>query len=286
MLMTARRQRQMKCEGRFVELRQNLEEALDLVLSDTKNGFTLEHLAHVHTLLHDEFDTYDARDNYFHKDGRDLRATPPPLPASLVPLLAKDVVIEPLLVDEYLYTVAPDLSKKLRMLLTYFGEKRRVVDFFNGSHIIEPKGYYIKTNFGIGNIQGEAVVSDTPFNLELWEQTAHQQSYEHAFTVGFWISTQRGKSVAFVDQIQEARHIETKHHKDLGTVGIKYLCGLGRLLGLDEVLVCPAERHPMFFEHPERKPTKVPELKLLYDKAAKDLLFAGNEKIGYYERLR
>jgi hypothetical protein len=278
------RQREIKCEGRFVELRTNIAEALDIVCEGNP-CFGEAELDHVYRLLEEEFGTYDTRDNYFQKDPRDLRKNPPLQPASLVPLLARDVNVTPGLVRSYVKGIAPGASPQLEDLLSQFGERPFMEEILGRPSGFEPRGYRFKTNFGIGNRQGEAVVSDSPFNLELWEQTSDRMNYEHALTLGFWVYRHEGRTIALVDQIQEARRVLTRPNKQAGIISARYLCAVGKELGLDEVRICPAWLHPMFFEHPERRGTKLSELKGLYDRVADELAFGGLERTGYYHRL-
>ena len=270
----AQRQRHIKCEGRFLELRQTLEEALELVEDgrDKAQPYSLSDIERIYDLIKDDFRFVDQRDNYFDRHGLDARPQPAMEPISLIPLLAKDIYVESPLVAEYLRINAPNLQPDARSFFGTFSDKDVVTNILPLTKRFAPKGYLFKTNFGVGNLEGEAVVSDSPFNIELWQKVKQdtRTEYEHALTVGFWLGDdiKGSHNVVYVDQIQEARRTAGRPNKNLGVTAMGYLTELSKLLKLEELRICTARSHPMFFEHPERLAQKVGELEELYDRTA------------------
>ncbi|MFQ5621457.1 MAG: hypothetical protein ACE5FT_06460 [Candidatus Nanoarchaeia archaeon] len=264
---------EVTCEGRFPEIREELENVLELV----KQPVTPEGLAELHDLMGAQIHALDPKDNYFHTNGDTLRLQPPGSPEALVPLVAKDADLSAEAMDHYLNML--NASDKISSYLSQFHRHIELSELFPFNKRFVNLNFSYQTNFGIGHRPGERIVSDSPFSVDVRNRIDGVTK----LSVGFWYRKRGEDDVVVVDQIQEGP--EAYRPQELGVIGLQTVVDLAEAMGMNEVWSYPAKRHPMFRAYPDRKVTKVGELKKLYDEAAIALGFEGDPNTYYVKSI-
>jgi len=298
---TKKKQRENACEGRFLELRKSLEEAIDLT------GYELDSniLNEIHELVRSEAYKADIRDNYYLPTKDDSRPLPDFYnPVSLLPLIPREAEFNSDLIKQYLISINPHIHPTSLEFLSNFRNR----DYLKGKFQNDKykSDFFIKTNFGIGSSDLDKITSDSPFNIELWKRTGRTASgeeikledkdidnaeknkdikimQENILTVGFWYANINNSNVMLVDQIQTVRADSVV--KDIYFKGLDVACDIAKTIKLDEVRVFPAEKHPMFLLHPERWGRIVADLKNIYDANCQRLNFRLDSNGFYYKNL-
>ena len=270
--MTKKNRKSIKCEGRFPQLREEIEIALELIESPLDQI----DLNSIFELLKSDFHENDVLDNYFNTKGDALRLQPEINPASLVPLISRKAKISPQVFLTYLDSICREDSI-IKEHLQHFMTKTRIYQNTTQSD------YLFETNFGIGRGPDEKIVSDSPFNFEFLKPVKDQKP-QLALVVGFWYRKRGDDNILVIDQIQDVRN---EYIKDLQTKDcITTSCNLASKMGFDEVWMYSAKNHPMFRAHPERRQRMQKDLEKIFNATATDLDFDGSPDTFYTKSVR
>lgn len=269
-------QRQIQCQGRFSELRNEISEALKIVELPLKQ----KSLEDIFDLVNsDKLYQFDIPDGYFDARYDNLRPTPLINYESLIPLIARKTELPTDAVALYLNSFANIQDTKVIRVLSEFNRQINLNQLLSSSH----KEYYLCANFGIGNRDKEIIVSDSPFNIELWLPASGKMKKRHAGSIGFWYQQKDGLELFIIDQIQAARTGSPEFIT--GELALKTICEIGKSIGVNEIRTYSAQKHPMFKKHPERKTQFLSAFTKIYDDSAIACGFNGNKQTGYVKRL-
>ncbi len=276
----SRRKREVTCEGRFSELRCNLGTILN-----TQEPLSDKDLSDAFELLKDDLSNLDGADNYFDTAGDQLRPSPRVMPAALVPLLARKMAVPDFLLEAYLIGTEPTVSNGVIDYLRQFNTRAELTDRVRLGEDFSSR-YKVRTNFGIGNRPGEAVVSDAPFNIEILHHPAgSEEPYQHLSTVGFWYRKMAADDVIVVDQIQDTRTDYPKADPT-SVLGLKVACEVARIGNINQVWLYPAQKHPLFRKEPAKRARLIDDFKKIYDDSARALKFDGDESTFYVKNIK
>lgn len=269
-------QRRISCKGRFPDLRDELSSALEIVV----DASSTDKIKDVFDLVVSSPGLYnfDAPDNYFLPSTDDLRAHPSFDYSSIIPLISRKTKLPRNSAELYLAGIVGNTANF--KFLDKFNQKINLVDRLG---MTCPPKYFLCSNFGIGNLADDVVVSDSPFTIELWTQAPETAKRLHTGTVGFWYQKKDDVDSIIVDQIQSARTGITAHIE--GKFALRIACDFADKVGINEVRTYSAQKHPMFKRHPERKAHLLEIFTALYDKSAIACGFEGDKQTGYLKRI-
>lgn len=312
--------RTIKCEGRFNELTGELNTALDLVLSpEERLGSTVScsSLNSADGLIADRLEALDAKDPYFQSNMDILRPNTLRIDGEaymdLVPLVSRIYKLEDQLAKKYAVRLGAegriadvlgswnkglDLESMLGLGLDskLIAIKKETVKDHEKSKKgheqpikLSPekaslKGYSLKTKFGIGRTDSDAVVPDAPYSIELYDPDKRL-----SLLVGFWYKSDpmEKKDIMVISQIQQPQKAQLPgDEKDpqMGIVGMEIAELVARQMGFGAIETYSADRHPMFMQFPDRKPRMKGEFTGYYDSSAKALGFTGTRST-YYKKV-
>ena len=302
--------RKIDCLGRFSDLTSKLEEALSVVSTSPQVSF--QNLKDAYTLLEPDLSVFDPLDPYFNSSTDLWRPKPiadtnahldlvpltrRPLEDSL-PLLYAERVDAPRATANVLgnWHKKLDLNTALGLrlddkLVAYRREKGQSVRIGKGKEMpvqlskdrASLRGYTLRSSFGLGPAEGDVVVPDAPYTVSLIDPEG-----KLALVTGFLYTRANTLGTGPIDtmvlgQIQQPRgaNIPGNENGQLGIVGHEIAKLVAKGLGLQAIQTYSAERHPMFYQHPERKAGMKGEFKGLYDASAKALGFQGSPSTNY-----
>ena len=276
MMEPKQKERENTCEGRFCDLRKELSDALSITGTDLNE----QKLRDLFSLVEDNIYSYDVQDNYYTPGNDDYRSSPQITDYnSILPLLSRESNINPVLVSKYVSSIDPKIDKETLSHLSRFQYNDYLETTF--SEHVKFLDFKIKNNFGIGSSKLGAITSDSPFNIEVWKE---QYGFEeHLLTVGFWYRKMATAKVMLIDQIQKTR--SSIYVPEAYVKGLDIACHVGKDIGMNEVWVFPANKHPMFKKHPERKSRMLDDLKQIYDVSCQKLNFEGDADTFYIKKL-
>jgi len=146
-------------------------------------------------------------------------------------------------------------------------------------------GYSLKTKFGIGHRDGDQVVPDAPYCIELYDP-----DNKLCLMVGFWYKYDAAidKDTMIISQIQQpvGSVIPGKDlGAQLGIVGMEIARLVAKEMKFDEMATYSGKTHPMFQQYPERAAQFRGDFISYYDASAKALGFTGSRSTSYIKDL-
>ncbi len=308
--------RTIKCEGRFNELTGELTEALELLLPPgLSRSVTPKELRDAYFLIANRLETIDPLDPYFQSNMDIIRPNSLHADADahidLVPLISRAFVMEESLPRGYLerqncgsrmagllgkWHKGLDLEEELDLDLDSRRiaiRKETVKDHEKAKKGYEQpirlapdraplRGFSLRTKFGIGRTEADAVVPDAPYSIELFNPDK-----KPSLLVGFWYKhdPMEKKDVMVISQIQQPQKAQLPgNDSQMGIVGMEIAELVARQLGFGAIETYSADKHPMFMQFPDRKPRMKGEFTGYYDSSAKALGFTGTRST-YYKKV-
>ncbi len=262
-------QRESTCKGRFTQLRSELEEAL-MYFGHT---ITVGDIVDVYNYIQPRMFQHDQPDNYFHSGQDQLRPSPKPLPASIVPFLAKRISLPADSITAYIASL--EATAEVVPHLEAYNDRKELAEFAD-------KKTKLLTNFGIGNRASDAIVSDAPFSIELWVPVNRHE--EHAGTLSFWYRSFGNKNIMLIDQIQAAR--TSIPVENIEQTLLSAAERVAPAQGFQEIWVYPAAKHPVFIASPDRRARLGQEFFKFYDQNAEQHGFSGDPATYYAKEVR
>lgn len=310
--------RNIKCVGRFKDLTGELTTALEI--ASIENIVTEQSLKDVYLLINSSFKNMDVQDPYFNSSTDVLRPQPKFTASEgiseyieLVPLISREFKMDGQLVRNYAKALGAkdqleeilgswqnclDLNKTLGLRLSErkIAFKREDVP----QHKLAKKGqeqpcplsaerasldgYSLRTKFGVGGTDVDAVVPDAPYGIEVFDPQERL-----CLLVGFWYKQVENAGgqledaivVSQIQQPQKANLPGADKGAQMGIVGLELAKIVAAGLGVKQVQTYSAETHPMFSQYPERKCRMKGEFTGYYDTSAKALGFQGSRSTFY-----
>lgn len=287
--------RLVKCEGRFHELREYLfNDALPLVMEE-ETTVSNDKLDNLWDLVKEDVLSFDFKDPYFESGVDSLRKKPILNSRSLLPLLeAPSYNPDMQLVERYLKDMGN--SRKISEIFstlvdhprefvrrTLERESRKII-LPNGKNLA---GYVISGNFGIGTIaqggiDGGGIRSDSPFLLEVYqEKSTARGEFNLAALIGFWLQD----NSILVSQMQSCRNAKLPEGVPFGVGCLTIVEAIGKGAGCENVLVYNAKGHPLFHEHPDNWKQLSNTFVCEWDGSAKKLGYVGSRNSHYEKSL-
>lgn len=298
--------KQIKCEGRFHEIREHMGIGIELLMeADPLYRFIrtrdLEELLDL--LDQQKFITSDSGDPYYGNVRDTLRANPAEIfagnrfPLSLVPLIAPDTEGTANLVVSnalhLLYAQQFGTSENVfQNLLPYSGDRDYTNEGverldrelkINMSNIIVPtkgsghvplSGYKLAAGFGVGPNGLGTLVYDTPYHIELHVQDskadplAYRTKESGVLGIGFWLNPGDEMLVA---QIQPMRGGKLPEGVELGVAGLYIAEVVARASDFKRITAYAARSHPQFLMHPGSERQMMAAFRQDWDHSAKKL---------------
>ncbi len=279
------RRRQIKCEGRFHELRELIAEAITAVFlaEDPRYRFIEPaDLDSLYNLIEDDIAGKDPTDPYF-GSGRDIlrgdyaEATGGQnLGLGLLPLInpdteeTKGLKLENILHHHYAMRCGAS-EETARKLLRFSGDKDYSTEGIerldvelgidmgklyvpNNGHTTSLKGHKLAAGFSVGPNALGTLVYDAPFHVELHmldpkaHPTAERTANSGVFGIGFWVNPGEEMLLAQIQQMRGGRLPEGMH---IGTAGFVIAEAVGKALGLKTITAYSAKQHPQFIMYPD-----------------------------------
>lgn len=305
--MAKRIKETVECEGRFSELRNFLYgSAIPLALGD-KTTLNEEDLNSIWDLCQEDIVSggFDCSDPYYYCNsysnllgtvtvkGTDcLRETPNINAFSLIPLIESHIYLEPGLVSKYLLSmnISEAIAGKLEVMAEHPERYFRSVLKREPKEIVFPggknlSGYKISANFGIGTISsgslsGGGIRSDSPFILEVYQETGRRGEYDLAAVIGFWSQ----KNEMIISQMQSGRNAQFPEGVLFGVGGLRVAEVAAERIGFEKVLVYSANTHPYFRQYAHSGDSMKKDFACIFDGSAKKLGYNGT-RCSSYEKL-
>lgn len=301
--------RNIKCSGRFKDLTDELSDALPLVA----NGKNINEqvLKETHSFLKDSLAGYDTTDPYFCSQVDVLRPQPQideNTYRELVPLISRQFDLDDSLAN--MYASRQGAKGKIAQIL---GDWKNVLDlddllnlrlsersipFKRGEvprHELKKKGqeqacplssertnltgYSLRTKFGIGGTENDAVVPDAPYSIEVFDSRENL-----CLLIGFWYKHNNLEDTLVISQIQQPQNANIPGKNagaQMGIVALEIAKIVASAMGIKTIQTYSADKHPMFLQFPERKARMKGEFTGYYDTSAKALGYEGTRSTYY-----
>lgn len=292
-----KKERAVKCEGRFGSIRDFLHnEAVPIVLGDN-SMFSWKNLQDLWNLTYPEILGYENhRDPYFENSLDRLRVSPPDSGLALLPLF--DVHLRPDLDVMVRYGNAmgchPKVSEKLfymgmrlpNSMNSLFGRESRDIKLPSGKDL---SGYSVASNIGIGSIshggtKGGGIRSDSPFLLEVYHESNKGDTRGEknlAGVIGFWPQN----NDMLVSQMQSCRNAQYPQGEKFGVVSLRVAEVFAKLIGFGNLVVYSARNHPQFLAHPDSRGQLESTFECMWDSSAHKLGYEGSSTKNYSKDL-
>lgn len=302
--MTNQRSSEVKCEGRFHELREYLfNQVLPLVL-EGRNIINSSDLETVWSLVEEDLYRFDTRDPYFNdpkfynfnpKLMDSLRMVPLAQALSLVPLIADTLDLDGDLIGKYTIcrgnglTVTKNLEQVVGggNFLSDFLAKIKTSLYFplikdNHMENIPFNEYMVGGTFGIGTIisggeGGGGIRADAPFLLGIYDLGKGNRGVNLAGVIGFWAQNDR-MLVAQMQSCKNARYPEGIH---FGVGSLAIAEQIAKKIGFKGLDIYSAKHHPVFNEHPGDKDRLMEDFVCIFDSSAKKMGYDGSRGTFY-----
>ncbi|MDO8480623.1 MAG: hypothetical protein Q7S65_02270 [Nanoarchaeota archaeon] len=311
---------EIKCEGRFRELRVGLAEVVQLLKSDDPDYsvVTRRDLSTIFDLVETDLPRFDIRDPYYENKFDALRTDPVTLRkegelrgVGLVPLLFRDVQMNRALVDTYARRFTDD-DRLLDKLGLFFGD---MAGNFEGVERLDLElgidmgkvqlpghegdvrlaGYKLAAGFGIGKNAHGTLAYDAPFHIEVYKidlaqpKLTERDPARSVLGIGFWLNPNKQM---LVGQVQSMRGERLPEGSYMGVVGLGIAERVARAMGMKEVVTYSAQRHPILRMYPESSARFEADMRAYYNNSASKLGWeaitiphAGNPTVIGYRRV-
>ena len=287
-----KKERAVKCEGRFGSIRDYLYDQVMPVVMEGRCLVTTQDLKDIWELAEDELRARESRrDPYFYSSKDSLRLSPPESYLSLVPLLeAPSHMPDSESVTRYARAVGcgDELAKKLFLMRIGTNDfltnvlSRETKDIYlpSGGDL---RGYRIAAHGGIGTISsggtsGGGIRSDSPFLLEVYRDSQEKNRRGESNLVGvigFWPQNDS----MLVSQMQSCRNAHYPSQEKFGVASLHIAETIAKWIGFEKIQAYSAHNHPLFLEHPDSRAQLMGEFRCMWDTSAHKLGFEGcNQK--------